>query len=426
MQCTPFRLHKWDSSFLLHGWPHSNPAYFIYSKGLHHWYWFYWDHNVVWCKNALSLQKLDFHYSILHPIIGMYHFKGNITTLKQVTGQAQHDIQHYLVAVIAGAAPSNIVTVIYVLMDFWYLAQAMMIMSLICNKISFALSKFHDYKHTITNEGLQRGAKSGTTLLHWKFPKLELLHSVAASTSQLGVPVQWSADTTEHAHIEVVKQPTSMTNNQGYDSQICYYLNRREKCWLFQIETGLTSATAHSRVDNDLDSILDAAKDVDPHEGDNDYPSKVLNNLWSSSHSLSNLFATTEALWSASTGSVLHPLHTFTFGHTTFCLNYNASIKHIPIENVTEMFNLPDLWPALADFLNCDGVHLHSFGGQRCSPLNAHLLFNDLQVWYKVHIQQKLYHNPTFHASVFTINAWPSNCMWEYSCYDAVILQVDG
>lgn len=110
------------------------------------------------------------------------------------------------------------------------------------------------------------------------------------------MPVQWSADTTEHAHIEVVKQPTSMTNNQGYDSQICYYLNHREKCWLFQIETGLTSATAHSRVDNDLDSILDAAKDVDPHEGDNDYPSKVLNNLWSSSHSLSNLFATTEAL----------------------------------------------------------------------------------------------------------------------------------
>ena len=121
VECMPFRLNGVLILFWI-GWLYSDPAFFISPEGSHHWFQFIWDHDVQWCKNALGVEELDFHYSVLHPIVGLCHFKGGITTLKQVGGQAQCEIQHYLVAVIASAASSDVVTVICALMDFQYLA----------------------------------------------------------------------------------------------------------------------------------------------------------------------------------------------------------------------------------------------------------------------------------------------------------------
>ncbi|KAI6009077.1 hypothetical protein BKA83DRAFT_4015075, partial [Pisolithus microcarpus] len=161
---------------------------------------------------ALGAPELDFHYSVLHPIVGMHHFKDGIMALKQVTGRAQRDMQHFMVAVIGGAASREVVIMVCALMDFQYLAQAPRITSIIQDRIKATLAEFHNHKDKITDKGLQRGAESGSTLDHWFIPKLELMQSVAPSVSKLGAPVQWSADMTEHAHIEVIKEPASMTN----------------------------------------------------------------------------------------------------------------------------------------------------------------------------------------------------------------------
>ncbi|KAI5988312.1 hypothetical protein EDC04DRAFT_2588767, partial [Pisolithus marmoratus] len=99
-------------------WPSSDPANFLLPEPLHHWYQKFWDHDDQWCKNALSTQELDFCYSVLHPIVGMCHFKDGITILKQVTGQAQRDMQCYMIAVIGGAASLGIVIAVCALMDF--------------------------------------------------------------------------------------------------------------------------------------------------------------------------------------------------------------------------------------------------------------------------------------------------------------------
>ncbi|KAI5998653.1 hypothetical protein EDD15DRAFT_2161699 [Pisolithus albus] len=90
--------------FIWRNWPLSDPANFLMPEPLHHWYRKFWDHDVQWCKNALGAPELDFRYSILHPIVGMCHFKDGIMALKQVTGRAQRDMQHFMVAVIGGAA----------------------------------------------------------------------------------------------------------------------------------------------------------------------------------------------------------------------------------------------------------------------------------------------------------------------------------
>ncbi|KAG6328559.1 hypothetical protein ID866_10531 [Astraeus odoratus] len=59
------------------------------------------------------------------------------------------------------------------------------------------------------------------------------MQSVAPSIEKVGSLLQWTADTTEHAHIKVIKDPAVTMNNHNYDSQICHYLDHVEKCHLF-------------------------------------------------------------------------------------------------------------------------------------------------------------------------------------------------
>ena len=145
-------------------------------------------------------------------------------------GRIQREIQRYIVAVIAGAASPDIVISLCALMEFRYFSQAPTITSITCDKIKHALQEFHDHKHAIIEDGLRRGQQTKAILEHWHIPKLELTQSVAPSIERVGSLLQWSADTTEHAHIEVVKDPTSSTNNHNYESQICRCLDRLKKC----------------------------------------------------------------------------------------------------------------------------------------------------------------------------------------------------
>ncbi|KIK20406.1 hypothetical protein PISMIDRAFT_48557, partial [Pisolithus microcarpus 441] len=139
--CKQFRLSGVAKPFW-QNWPLSDPANFLPPEPLHHWYQKFWDHDVQWCKNALGTQELDFRYSVLHPIVGMRHFNHGITTLKQVTGRAQRDMQRYMIAAIGGAASQDVVIAVRALMDFRYLAQAPRITSIVQENISAALLEF--------------------------------------------------------------------------------------------------------------------------------------------------------------------------------------------------------------------------------------------------------------------------------------------
>ena len=77
---------------------------------------------------------------------------------------------------------------------------------------------------------------------NWHISKLELLQSVTSSISNSGASIQWSADQTERCHITEIKALSHSTNNQGYESQICHYLNRDEKCQQFNLATAICEA----------------------------------------------------------------------------------------------------------------------------------------------------------------------------------------
>ncbi|KAI6131086.1 hypothetical protein EDD16DRAFT_1515246 [Pisolithus croceorrhizus] len=215
-------------------WLLSGPAYFLTPKVLHTSFQFSYNHDVTWCIHAVSPAEIDFRFSILQPITNHQHFTTGITKLKQVTGRTQHDLQHYMISVITGAAPAGLVQAVHSLVDFQYLMQSPVINSKQCHKILAALKEFHIHKQCIINAGACCGEK-GQVLEHWEIPKLKLMQSITPSIPLVSPPIQWTADTTEQAHIDIVKNPSTATNNINFESQICHNLDRHEKCHTFSL-----------------------------------------------------------------------------------------------------------------------------------------------------------------------------------------------
>ncbi|KAG6370847.1 hypothetical protein JVT61DRAFT_10864 [Boletus reticuloceps] len=338
-------------------WPLAEPPRFISPEGLHHWYREFWDHDVRWCIEALGSAEINFWFSILPHITGLCHFSKGITKLKQVRGRTKREVQRYIVIVIASAADPGVVIAIH----------APAITSVTCDQIQATLQAFHDHKAAIIEGGL-----------HWG--------QQMSSIEQVGSLLQWSADTTEHAHIEVIKDPASMMNNQNYDAQICRSLNQYQKCQLF--DTAIALHTAHEPVDSqegelDHDDIEDDER-ADEEEGN------ILEDIWAPKCQQADLFKIATRLSAAPANSVPRLLHTFIARSTAICLNYKPLLHRVHIDTVAEMFKLPDLRAALEDYVNLEDnitQNFHTFGHQRQSSPDVQLPFRELDVWYKVHLQ---------------------------------------
>ncbi|KAG1790414.1 uncharacterized protein HD556DRAFT_1446143 [Suillus plorans] len=427
--CAPFRLSGVAQPFW-RDWSLADPHVFFTPEPLHHWHREFYDHNVKWCLAAVGEQELDFRFSVLQPLTTFRHFKDGISKLKQVTGRAQRDMQRYIVALIADAAPRSVVIAVRALMDFRYISQATTIDEAHCQKILGALKEFHEHKQEIIACGARRGAKSKQVLDNWHIPKLELMQSVEPSIRQVGSLLQWSADTTEHAHITLIKDPADSSNNINYDAQICWFLDRREKCRNFQIATSIIAHTqsqsqaSTSRTTDASSEHHDESHDEDPH-ADKSNLQTGLDDLWGPKRVVTDFFKKAEQL--SSDIEVARPLRTFVVGAAAIHLNFDFSIRRIPVDVVAEKFSLPDLRGALADYIQREGMaqNVHSLRGQRRALPDAPLPFNDLMVWFKVRVQQASYHSPSITPPALTVNAHPPSATWKYGRYDAAIFTVD-
>ncbi|KAN0101088.1 hypothetical protein V8E55_001072 [Tylopilus felleus] len=324
----------------------------------------FWNHDVWWCIQGLEDTAIDFQFSIIPPITGLCQFPTGITKLKQIC---------------------DIVIAIHALMEFHYMAQAPALTSASCDQIKATLQEFHHHKNAIIESGLCRWSTTGAILEHWQIPKLKLFQSVTSSIEQVGSLLQWSADTTEHANIEVVKDSSSITNNQNYN-------NRDERCHLINTAIALSMISSQP---NDLGKTSD--KEEDDDHGYNEV-GNALSNIWTPQCKQTNCFAIgTQLLASVTSGS--RPLRTFSIGSTVFHLNYNPSLCCVPINNVAT----PDLHVALANYIKHEGEFVQNF--HKFDPRRS---AEELQVWYKVCLQQKCY-NPSVVAPMLTIHACPPN-----------------
>ena len=421
-------------------WPLAEPSLFLTPESLHHWNKEFYDHDFRWCIRMLGEQEIDFRFSVLQPRIGLRHFSTGVSRLKQVTGREHRNLQRYIIAVIAGAAPRNFVIAIRSLMDFRYLAQAPIIDDIVCDRIAAALSEFHDHKSAITDAGVRVG-KANRPILNWYIPKLELMQSVVSNIKANGAAINWTADHTEHAHIEVVKDPGRSGNNQKYEEQICRDLDRSNKCRLFDLATAIRDANIEfgmppvpSFVDNDGDSGDE--NDVPDNQNWTNSSSTLLNNI----HSVSNIAQTRRAptnyfeeakclVQDGNSNNMLQPLRTFTAGsRTAIHLNREPFMRRTLIADIASIFGIPDLAPSLARFLSCAAEgnrSIYTVGGRRPPTSGTNLPFQKLEVWSGLRIQLKDYHNPCIVSPPQTLCARPPCKEWPTGRFDAVLVNTD-
>ena len=421
-------------------WPMADPSVFLTPEPLHHWHKQFWDHDAKWCINGVGAAELDFRFSVLHPLVGFRHFSEGISSLKQVTGREHREIQRHMVAVIADAVPQDFLIAIRALMDFRYLAQSLVIDEDMCSRIENALQEFHRHKDSIISAGARQG-KGRVVINNWYIPKLEFLQSVVPSIRANGVALQWSADGTERAHIDVIKNPSDSCNNQNYESQICRHLDRAEKCRQFNLSTAVRDSgiDLYARFPQSPNhSASDEEDDTSDDDGvHNSIAEATINNLDEVSplplsldgglRSTVDYFAQAKNV--SSRQAAVLPCRTFSTLDAAFHLNRDPSYKQMLIDDVAALFSIPDLREALSDYIQridrAEDGYIRALGGRRSGIRGCHLPFTHVQVWKKFRLQNKAYHFPHSPLPSKTINASPPDDGWIMGRYDPVMANLD-
>ncbi|KAJ7916120.1 hypothetical protein B0H13DRAFT_2231709 [Mycena leptocephala] len=383
-------------------WPLAEPSNFLTPEILHHWLKMFYDHLCKWCIEAVGAAEIDFRFSVLRPHTGMRHFKEGISKAKQTTGREHRDIQRYIVPVIAGAngISKPFLATIASLNDFFYHGQAPSINEQVLQKMTDCLTRFHDNKHAILKAGARKGKKG--PINNWYIPKLEFLQSVVPAIRANGVPLQWSADVTEHAHITLVKDPASNSNNQNYEPQICRHLDRRDKCKQFDLATAITSAG------------IDFDEPSDPDEIDDEEPSLLVNR--------------TSLLAEGRFPNAPTPFRTFSSldSNTAFHLSRDHVGRQLTVDAAATKFRLPDFRPALAAYLHRKQGNQLIIGGKRPNLRDDTLLFDKIEYWNNVRIQSRSFHDTNKILVPETINAAPPDGHWKCGHADAVIVNTSS
>ncbi|KAG1843085.1 hypothetical protein C8R48DRAFT_619062 [Suillus tomentosus] len=425
--CEEYRLNGVHSPFWK-DWPLADPSVFLTPEPLHHWHKEFYDHNLQWCLIVVGAQELDFRISILQPTVGYRHFHGGISKLKQVTGRVHRDIQCYIIGLIAGAAPRRFVVAIRALMDVRYMAQSPSPDENLLARIDRSLSIFHKNKDIILSLGARMGTKK--PIDNWFIPKLELMQSITASSRKVGALIQWSADTTEHAHISEIKDPARHTNNNDYDPQICRHLDRQEKLRRFAIATALKSSCAHSNSEEFLEDEVDEEDDEDCDEVTD--PRTALLEELNHTRITTNYFSKARQLVATRRDNIPHPPRTFVAASTAIHLNFSPTRTGLKIDEVADDFNIPDLRQVLSDFLQRDtrnGEAGHGLGVPRRSLIDrpSTLPFERIQVWHVVRLQQVSFHDASVVLPAQTVHASPPSPVsgWPKGRRDAVLVNVD-
>ncbi|KAG1733957.1 hypothetical protein EDB19DRAFT_1896533 [Suillus lakei] len=395
-----FRLNGVSEPFW-RDWVLADPSRFFTPETLHVFHKEFWDHDAKWLIFAVGESEIDFRFSVLHPVTGFRHFAEGILKLKQ----------HSIIACSADAAPRRVLIAVHALMDFRYLVQSPSIDDNDLVRISAALNEFHEYKDAIIDARVRRG-KGNKVIDNWYIPKLELMQSVVPSIRNSGVTAQWSADVTEHAHITEIKDPARSSNNNNYELQICRHLDRLDKCLRFELATTLLNEQQNIKTSDDI-------------------PVEFLSTI---QHGrlcqITNYFAITQISLLKPIGSIPLPLRSFVVGRVAFHLAYDPSIRNITVDDVAIKFGLPDLRPALSDFLHHEASlgrnHTHAIGGPRRAGPNATLPFENVQVWFKLRLQDTDFHDAHNIRPAQTLNCAPPSEPWTFGHYDSIIINTEA
>ena len=302
-------------------------------------------------------------------------------------------------------------------MDFRYLAQSLQLDDNQLAQISSFLQLFHTHKQSILDARARVG-KGNKPMTHFQIPKLELLHAVVPSVTASRVTMQWTADTMEHAHITEIKVPRRSGNNQSYSPQICRWLDHSEKHRNFALALFIYEIQLHP-YDTDPPEHHDNNPNDPDSDADNDGQSTA-----HSDPSQPDLFSRAALLSANINPSTPLPLRTMYTDTTAFQLNFHPNLPPITVDEATIKFKLPDLQPAIADYVRCLWDLQSSttkIGQRRMSPPDATLPFTHLRVWYSVQMQM-CSSDVAGLTDPQWVSAMPATDNWPFGRYDTVLL----
>ncbi|KAI6019348.1 hypothetical protein PISMIDRAFT_99987 [Pisolithus microcarpus 441] len=222
--------------------------------------------------------------------------------------------------------------------------------------------------------------------------------------------MQWSVDVTEHAHVTEIKNPACTGNNQNYYAQIARHLDRSDKCFRFDLATGIVSFNNSYPDDND-DDLAD-----DDHEPNDKKSCTIF--YHSPMRKIVDYFKIAGVLGDETSP---HPKCTFMSCTTAIHVATKPHL-HMTIDDAAALFDLPDLRPAICDYLDrCVNSIDHHITGRRHASLNCGLPLDKIQIWTKVHIQVRNYHNPGMVEPTQTMNVTPPSQEHPRGLYDSAV-----
>lgn len=190
-----------------------------------------------------------------------------------------------------------------------------------------------------------------------------------------------------------------MSNNQNYYEQIARYFDHTERCFHFDIATYF--ATRREDVDSSV------GDDKEEHDGDADPDSPSLHEPVKLSCVSVNYFTIANALATSPIPNTLMPRRTFSTATTAFHLA-NKPSNCMTVDEAAVLFKLPDLCPAIYKFpQHVQNSSDHPVLDTTTQDLRCPLLFDRVQIWYKIHVQQHLYHKEQEVDTPQTLRALP-------------------
>ena len=227
--------------------------------------------------------------------------------------------------------------------------------------------------------------------------------------------MQWSTNATEHAHVQEIKVPAWMSNNQNYYDQIAYYLDHSDKCFCFDIATYIEAQQEQTPLLDEDD--LDFDQEDDQNNGiKSDAPS--LSEHMNISQLTVNYFAVAEVLSRGCITNALKPHCTFSSSFTAFHI-VNKPLLYMTVDEAAMLFGVPDLRPVIWEFLQCVCMN-HDISGLRTQTLNCPLPFDHIQVWYKLHVQQFFFRTDKVVDTPQTLKTFPPSPNCPHRLYNAL------
>jgi hypothetical protein len=289
-----------------------------------------------------------------------------------------------------------------------------------------------------------RTGKKNRPIENWHIPKLEFLQSVVRSIRASGALIQWSADVTEHAHIEVVKEPSRAGNNQNYEEQICRTLDRADKARRFEIATSTREAemevASRNRSAEGSDDDDDEDEDEDDLPSDSDLRTDLRylhttpphpptpKRAFGAGRERKDYFQQAKRLLQQRKDSTPFPLRTFSIPSTAFHLTRDPAYKQMSLDDAAAKFSIPDLIPAVSYFLlrlQRNDNSIYAIGGRRPRTANVVPPFNKVEVWTGLRLQSRDYYCPNVVLDSEKLNALPPTREWPVGRYDTALANID-